>query len=47
MKKYKFKIYALLIDDKKVENINENIDLTKKEIIIKKGKKTFLKVKIL
>ena len=47
MKKYKFKIYALLIDYKKVENINDNIDLTKEEIIIKKGKKTFLKVKIL
>ena len=38
---------GIMIDDKKVENINENIGLTKEEIIIKKGKKTFLKVKIL
>ena len=37
---------GIMIDDKKVENINENIDLTKKEIIVKKGKKTFLKVKL-
>lgn len=36
---------GIMIDDKKVENINENVDLTKKEIIVKKGKKTFLKVK--
>ena len=38
---------GIMIDYKKVENINDNIDLTKEEIIIKKGKKTFLKVKIL
>ena len=37
---------GIIINDKKVENIDENIDLTKKETIIKKGKKTFLKVKI-
>ena len=34
-----------MIDDKKIENIDEIIDLTKK-LILKKGKKTFSKIKI-
>ena len=37
---------GIIINDKKVESIDENIDPTKKKIIVRKGKKTFLKVKI-
>ena len=35
---------GISIDDRRLESIDENIDLTKKELIVKKGKKTFLKV---
>jgi len=37
---------AILIDNKKVMSIDECLDKTKTEFLIKKGKKTFLKIKI-
>lgn len=38
---------GISIDDKKVVDVNSVVDVSKKEIIVKKGKKTFLKVKII
>ena len=36
---------GIIIDNQKKTNINENINLTKQqELIVKKGKKTFIKV---
>ncbi len=37
---------GIAIDDKKVESVNLIIDISKNEFVVKKGKKTFLKVKI-
>ena len=37
---------GISIDEKKVVDVNSVVDVSKKEIIVKKGKKTFLKVKI-
>ncbi|MEG1705693.1 MAG: tyrosine--tRNA ligase [Clostridia bacterium] len=35
---------GILIDDNKITDINYNIDISKKEVILKKGKKVFIKI---